>query len=590
VRRPSRAAVAVGLGVALVVAWYLVALELGSGPHFGASAATPYNRMADAFVHGRLDLGRAPARLASLPNPYDPVANARFRVAGLHDLSLHDGKLYAYWGPVPALLLYVPVHAVGGVLNDGWAVLLFCLASFGLAVATLLVVLRRLEIVPPPWALFFAVLGLGVANLAAHLLSRPAEYEVAIAAATCFVLASVLLFLLARLDRPEPRRLVLAAGGACAGLAAGSRPTTGLVVLFGVALLALRTRRLDEPGRRRASLAAFALGPFAIVVALLLAYNAARFGTPLEFGRRWQLTVVDLDHHRALDPSVIAPSLWNFIVPPPLLRAQFPFLFGNPGVTYPLDLPRNYIAGDAVIGVACLAPITLVLLAAPWVARGRSALGEHVGLLAGLGAVLIVPLLVLYGAPAAVRYEADFLPAWTLAALLAWLAWRARRPLRWTAVVGALALIWSVVALGASSLDNDEVLSELHAGTFRRLERAFSPLATGMAALAGHPIIAKVDGSAAGPPYRYDALGVAGTRTTLGRDTVAIRIVSPGDRTTRLRATLSAGGPVTVRLRNATRRMRGPGRAGVTLRLRRGVNVVRLSAGGRVRAADLRLG
>ena len=77
-------------------------------------AATPggyYNHLAESVLQGRLDLGIAPRReLLELPDPYDPVANAPFR---LHDVSLFEGRYFLYFGITPVAVLFAPARVFG---------------------------------------------------------------------------------------------------------------------------------------------------------------------------------------------------------------------------------------------------------------------------------------------------------------------------------------------------------------------------------------------------------------------------------------------------------------------------------------------
>ena len=91
-----------------------------------ASTTSYYDMLADAFLHGQTDLLVKPdPHLLTLPNPYDPVANMRYR---LHDASLYRGKYYLYWGPVPGLLL-TPVkwvrNAVSVSEDETWLTAVF---------------------------------------------------------------------------------------------------------------------------------------------------------------------------------------------------------------------------------------------------------------------------------------------------------------------------------------------------------------------------------------------------------------------------------------------------------------------------------
>src|SRR4051794_22715724 len=131
-----RAGLAAAAAVVLVALYYVAALELGAHTFFGASDASVYNRLGESLLHGRLSLDvRVPHGLLALSDPYDPVANRAFREGGLHDYSLYHGRIYAYWGVLPAVLLYLPAHAVGLTLADGHVVLLFVLGVFLASVA-----------------------------------------------------------------------------------------------------------------------------------------------------------------------------------------------------------------------------------------------------------------------------------------------------------------------------------------------------------------------------------------------------------------------------------------------------------------------
>src|ERR1035438_2785461 len=72
----------------------------------------------------------------------DPTANGRFR---LHDASLYHGKYYLYFGPTPALVLFLPYKVLtGSHLPSSVAVALFCTGGFACSCA-LFFLLAKLE-------------------------------------------------------------------------------------------------------------------------------------------------------------------------------------------------------------------------------------------------------------------------------------------------------------------------------------------------------------------------------------------------------------------------------------------------------------
>jgi hypothetical protein len=92
-----------GLLVAVASFYLWTTTSSGNPIHFGESKTDYYNLLGDAFLDGQLSLPVKPAKeLLALPNPYDPAANAPYR---LHDLSLYHDRYHLPWGPTPAVTL-----------------------------------------------------------------------------------------------------------------------------------------------------------------------------------------------------------------------------------------------------------------------------------------------------------------------------------------------------------------------------------------------------------------------------------------------------------------------------------------------------
>src|SRR5580692_7306939 len=101
-----------------------------------------YNLLTAGFRSGHLYAAIQPApELLALPDPYDPVANAPYRV---HDMTLFKGHYYLYYGVTPALILFWPVVALTGqYLSEPFAVALFCSGAVAAGMALLLGIRRR---------------------------------------------------------------------------------------------------------------------------------------------------------------------------------------------------------------------------------------------------------------------------------------------------------------------------------------------------------------------------------------------------------------------------------------------------------------
>ena len=74
----------------------------------------------------------------------------------------------------------------------------------------------------------------------------------------------------------------------------------------------------------RLGLAASFVAPLIAGAALIMKYNAARFGSPLEFGAVYQLTVSDI-HANTLRLSNLPSAIYHYFLQAPKSKTSFPF-------------------------------------------------------------------------------------------------------------------------------------------------------------------------------------------------------------------------------------------------------------------------
>ena len=235
-------------------------------------AHTPANHfalLAEAWLHGRLDLGRPPP-------PY----------TGNNDFAFHDGLHYVSFPPFPAVLLVPFVKLVGGAdrLKDGQVFL--WLAGVG------------------PVFLFLALEKLRAARRSERSTLENAALAALFALGTVYWFSAVqgtvwfaahvvgaglaCMYLYASIDAAHP---LLA--GLCLGLGFATRTPLGLAFPW-FAYEAWRTTEELRGEKRARALGWLGLrfaAPAALVLAVLLWHNRARFGDALEFGHRY-LTIV----------------------------------------------------------------------------------------------------------------------------------------------------------------------------------------------------------------------------------------------------------------------------------------------------------
>jgi len=191
-----------------------------------------------------------------------------------------------------------------------------------------------------------------VGTLVPFVLVEVRVYEVAIACATAMTMTWA--YTLQRfLERPSTRSAAVM--GLFLALTIAARPN--LIVLIVVAIFAMR---------RTPRLMLTAAIPLIVIGGAYAAYNHARFGSPLETGLTYQLTVIPM---RGQAPcSLCSPadvdrffdSLRNYLFLPPYLVRTFPFVeMRKYDVHESVAFPAT---PEQVAGIAVLAPITMLAL------------------------------------------------------------------------------------------------------------------------------------------------------------------------------------------------------------------------------------
>jgi hypothetical protein len=547
-----------------------------------------YGLLADGFKSGHLYLSVEPARqLLELANPFDAVANAPYR---LHDASLYKGHYYLYFGPVPALVAFLPwdLLPLGGPLPENLAAALFGLAGLLFSVLLMRFLVRRWLPATPAWMMAVGAVALAFCNIVPFALRRPSVYEVALGAGYCFSAAGAWLVLSGALSETRSlRRIVL--GSLCLGLAVGCRPNLGVL---GVALLpaAYVLARYDA-SRRRVAAAAF--GPFAFCGIALMAYNLARFGNPVEFGQSYQLAGVDIHTKKSFSLAYLVPGLFYYLLAPARHDIVFPFFHISPPPTFPGTLPAGYDGVEAVGGMLTNVPLTLLaVLALALPLHARLGLPRVLGrvLAGGVAVALLLAGFVsvlFWGATE--RYQVD--AAWwlVLSGLMVWFALGDRlrsRPRARVAVqaAGVLVVSWGVLFAAAISITGYyDGLRVGNPGTYRTLAGLFSPLQTAAAGVAGKPLMLEVSGvplESHGPGERYLSAATF-TLPVPAQAAIEVQAVSPSRRAADLIAAVSGATPGwRVRVVDAEGRVQVVAADGgthrIVVRLRRGLNRLRL--------------
>ncbi|MDT8306434.1 MAG: hypothetical protein RRC07_10900 [Anaerolineae bacterium] len=397
--------------MAWAAAAFAVYAVAASGMWLQQSLAPHYIHLADALNHGQLHL---------------------LYTENLYDLLLAGERAYVAGSPLPAVLL-MPLVAL---LSNRFSDILFSIIIGAINVGLVQAIFRR------PWlTILFA-------------LATPHLYMAALGSVWLTAHLVALLFALPALYFGWRRERWFLAG-LLLGLAGLARPSLWFGSAFFGAYIWLQHRQRGRGERFPwRPLLAFSL-PVAAGVAIHLAYNAARFGSPLDFGYGYTAgapnVVATYNRYGGFNPRFLSCNLSIAFLNPPIVAGYVPpFLYR--ACSYLLD---GVVLGEGVTGVAPNPLGMSLLLATPAFLLLLGARGRRPAIIAGWAGMLavMVPLWSYHNTGSAqfgYRYWMDAAPFWLLLLALSYppAAGRSRldgwlERLRWPLLLLSLAIsVW----------------------------------------------------------------------------------------------------------------------------------------------------
>lgn len=296
---------------------------------YSAGNYQPYIQQFDAFMKGQLHLDVQPSQeLLALENPYNP--GERSGVSALFDRAFYNGKYFSYFGIAPIITVYMPFHFIGGFIpGDSIVTGIFSLIA---AVFLPLAVIEwsKLRGKNPPWLAAVCAIGAYFASMALLIQrGRAAFYYIASISAMAFL--SVFLFFILKAIQSKKQFLriaYMALAGMGFALAFLSRINSVLPAVFVIAVFVVICVLNGIKSKKIPSLIGelAALGlPVAAAIAFSLWYNNARFGSPLQFGTDYQLTVADASQYELFSGG-FAAAIYHYFLQPFVTGDFFPYI------------------------------------------------------------------------------------------------------------------------------------------------------------------------------------------------------------------------------------------------------------------------
>jgi hypothetical protein len=359
---PSGRHLALALPIVLAIS-VLYLFMASAGTFQDLRRQSRYDAMADGFQRGHLYIAQRPSpKLLAQEDPFHPSNKPIW----MWDATLYEGRLYLYWGPVPALLTWgfkaVTGHA--GTISDQTLTVAFALGRLFAGAALLLGLGRFVRIRQPAWIVGLAIAVFGLTSPMPFIVARPYVYEACLMAGQCFLFAGMACAFWG-VAYPSRRVWKFIAAGCFWGLAIGSRVTMSipipLMILASVGLIWFYADRSWQ----RLVINAVALGtPVAASLAAYATYNYLRFGSVTEFGTSWQLTTQQFVTNEAW----VVPNIFSYLFAPVDWSCEFPFAKGmkRRPLSPWIDWPWDYETFELVAGVMLLSAWCWLILVVGW--------------------------------------------------------------------------------------------------------------------------------------------------------------------------------------------------------------------------------
>jgi len=371
-----------------------------------------YERITESFLQGKLYLDiEVDPRLEAMENPYDPFLRADAGAESFWDAAYYNGHYYMYFGVVPVFLAFLPFRLLTGQTLISTDAVRFFTVLYLISESFYFFWLIRTRFKKMTMGQALSLLIVFSFFSLLYVIKLPSLYQVPVVCGMFLETWSLYFFSRAALEkRSENSAMRMACAGSLFGaLVFGCKPTIALANLAVIPLVFrfLKERKISPRLIGKMALAAL---PYLAVGAGLMWYNQARFGSPLEFGQGYQMTIRDQRTLKILDPLNLVKvpvELVNSLFALPKLEMFFPF------------------AGQGW-GAFALCPIALYALFTPGntgdLSRSRQDLRGF--FLAVWGAVLLMIIVQATKTPGVWdRYKNDYMWLLSLAAFLVIGAW-----------------------------------------------------------------------------------------------------------------------------------------------------------------------
>lgn len=291
-----------------------------------------------AFEAGQVSLVEKPtAELMALEDPYDwgvrDASGAYYR----WDHVYYNGKYYSYYGIAPVVLLFLPYHKITGYyFSTNIAVLIFCLIGLIFLTMTYDAIMKRWFRKIPAGCYIAGLIIMHAVCGIWFCAGRTIFYEISISSGFAFTTLGAFLLISSNVISDGKTSFVKAFFASLfLATAVLCRPTLAVYSICACVYYLFGLKKASgvkaEDGTVTRSIprgiiyAVCALLPFAVLGSVQMWYNYARFGSPLDFGIQYSLTIndfVDSQYHT----HFVLIGLFNYLIAFPSIIPEYPYV------------------------------------------------------------------------------------------------------------------------------------------------------------------------------------------------------------------------------------------------------------------------
>ena len=296
------------------------------------SAHGEYIELVEALAKGQFYLDREPPQsLENASNPYDPGERNQTVLADANenfawDYAYFEGKYYCYFGPIPALVFFLPYYWLTGTICKIWDVVTFCSILLCITSFALMHVIGRRCFKNLSYGLFLLMSSFyfwGSATI--YLIYFGCTYSLPIITALLFGTVGLTLWLNARKDG-KLRKGYLFGGALSIALIIGCRPQLAIILFLAFPIF---WKEIVEErvffSKKGLVNTLMVIIPFLIIGFAMMGYNYARFHSPFDFGANYNLTSNDMAHRGFVFDRFFL-GIFCYLLEPINLTAKFPFM------------------------------------------------------------------------------------------------------------------------------------------------------------------------------------------------------------------------------------------------------------------------